>query len=211
MNRDSSIIQVAVLLIIIAVLGVAILQKQSPWTTPARDWWSVQTGNQVETQKDERLATWTVSDSADSDEVADENSRHANLIKQYFLHLANKEYTQACTILSPAKCASNRPAAVELFQNEFEKLANWYEYLAVRDFWMTAPSGKHVTCVKYAYRYLDDANPGLISEIMSFYTDTVDGRLVITDRVCEKKYKEWWWVRPCPIQANQEFCEGKIK
>ena len=46
---------------------------------------------------------------------------------------------------------------------------------------------------------------------MSFYLDEVNGDLKITDRVCEKKYKEGRGLRDCPIEANAEFCEGWVK
>lgn len=68
-------------------------------------------------------------------------------------------------------------------------MTNGYEYVAVKDYGIVAPSGKNVVCVKYSYRYKDDTADGLISEVMAFYTQMVDGVLRITDRVCEKKYK----------------------
>jgi hypothetical protein len=67
---------------------------------------------------------------------------------------------------------------------------NGYEYINVKDLGFKSPSGKDVVCVKYSYRYADDNDPRLVSEVMSFYVDRVNGDLKITDRVCEKKYKE---------------------
>lgn len=109
------------------------------------------------------------------------------------------------------KCTPSNPALLEAFSREFEKMTNGYEYVAVKDYGTVAPSGKHVVCVKYTYRYQDDDPEGLVSEVLSFYTQTIDGVLMITDRVCEKKYKVGRGVRECPVQATVEFCEGKIK
>jgi hypothetical protein len=47
-----------------------------------------------------------------------------------------------------------------------------------------------VVCVKYQYTLIDDANPDPVSEILSYYVQEENGSLRITDRVCEKKYKE---------------------
>lgn len=216
MNRDTSIIQAAVLVLIIAVLGIAIWQKQSPEQTT-----STTSRTTVEQEKDTTIATGTDTANASwqiaatttipaPQEKAD--SPHTNLIKQYFMDLANEEYTEACGRMSPAKCTPVREAAVANFSLEHKKLINGYEYTSVKDFWLMSPSGKHVTCVKYSYRYIEDTNPQLISEVLSFYTDTMeDWSLKITDRVCEKKYKEGQGERACPIQAKQFFCVDKIK
>lgn len=79
------------------------------------------------------------------------------------------------------------------------------------DRWITAPSGKDVVCVKYQYTLIDDSNPTPVSEILSYYIQENESwNLRITDRVCEKKYKEGWGVRDCPIEANAKFCVGKF-
>ena len=79
---------------------------------------------------------------------------------------------------------------MELFSQEHQKYVNGYEYTNVKDLGFKSPSGKDVVCVKYSYRLQNDADPRLVSEILSFYVDTVGGQFKITDRVCEKKYKE---------------------
>lgn len=53
-----------------------------------------------------------------------------------------------------------------------------------------SPSGKNIVCVKYTYTYAEDLDPQLVSEVMSYYVTQESGELKITDRVCEKKYKE---------------------
>lgn len=220
MNRDTSIIQATVLVLIIAVLGVAIRDKQQPnllRTESVNE--QAEQQDQPKTRNTDSVSGVVFTETGDDtvvtvptppQELVD--SPHANLIKQYFLDLANNDYTSACGRLSPAKCTPVQEVAVANFSQEHKKLSNGYEYVSVKDFGLTSPSGKHVTCVKYSYRYIDDTNPQLISEVLSFYTDTMeDGSLKITDRVCEKKYKDGSGERPCPIQAKQVFCEGKIK
>ena len=69
-------------------------------------------------------------------------------------------------------------------------MENGYEYVAVKDYGFVAPSGKEVVCVKYSYRYTNDPNPGLVSEVMAFYLQPFNGEMKIANRVCEKKYKE---------------------
>ena len=215
MQRDTALIQIAFLFIAIAVLWVLIYERQtavaevetsesqqeivaqpfiegvqSQWTTP--------------TLTDQ---TWPVITNSYTERV---NSNKVNLVKSYFAAIAEKNYTRACSLMTNAKCAASRPWAIENFSTEFEKFTNGYEYTAVRDLDITAPSGKDVVCVKYSYRYQEDTNPWLISEIMSFYLVDDWTQLRISDRVCEKKYKEWRGERPCPIEPNARFCEGRI-
>jgi hypothetical protein len=232
MQRDSTVIQAAILLIIIAILWVAILKKQQPvndlptttitrqtTTTTTYSGSDASTGINVfgtgtpkgttTTTTTTTSTSWTVTKSPPL--VDNPNSPAAQLVKNYFSALASQDFVTACGLLSPAKCAPTRPSAVASFSTEYLKLVNGYEYLAVRDYGFTSPSGKDIVCVKYSYTYKDDARPAQISEVYSYYTSEVNGKLAITDRVCEKKYKDGGGTRPCPIQATQNFCLGKIK
>ncbi len=230
MQRDSTVIQAAILLIIIAILGVAILKKQQPavllpQTTIHRQTDSTTTssgakvlsGTSVFGKVTTTGATATTGTKATTGTtskvplVNNPDSPQIRLVQDYFNALAAKDFVAACSYLSPAKCAPSRASAVDSFSQEYLKLANGYEYLAVKDFGFTAPSGKDIVCVKYSYTYLDDTRPKQVSEVLSYYTTTINGRLYITDRVCEKKYKDGWGIRPCPIQATQNFCLGNIK
>lgn len=228
MQRDSTVIQAAILLIIIAILGVAILKKQQPavllpQTTIHRQANTSNTSSGVavfsgSTVSDTNTGAKTVSTGAKSSTgttkiplVNNPDSSQIRLVQNYFNALATKDFVTACGYLSPAKCAPSRASAVESFSQEYLKLANGYEYLAIKDFGLTAPSGKDIVCVKYSYTYLEDTRPKQVSEVLSFYTTTINGKLYITDRVCEKKYKDGWGIRPCPIQATQNFCLGNIK
>lgn len=219
MNRDTTIIQVAILMIALAILGIAIWRQQNP-DTPApapvaplkvqeqtRD--TLIVSGTVETTGSTTIS-WTVTQKPTILQER-ENPDRANLVKQYFAHIQAKEFKEACGLMSTSKCSAVRQAAVDAFSQEFLKLKNWYEYISVKDFWFQSPSGKDVVCVKYSYRYKDDTNPWLISEVMSYYIEEDVGKWVISDRVCEKKYKEGSGNRPCPVQATQNFCVGKIK
>jgi hypothetical protein len=217
MNRDTTIIQVAILMIAMAILGVAIFRQQDnaknttiKGVTPLKvqeqivwDLWPVSIP-----------WTWSVASWAvqwNTRLVERENPDRANLVKQYFAHIQAKEYKEACGLMSPWKCTPIREAAVEAFSTEFKKYTNGYEYISVKDYGFQSPSGKDIVCVKYAYRLKDDSNPWLISEVMSFYIEEDVGKRVITDRVCEKKYKDGTGNRPCPVKATKDFCVGKIK
>ncbi len=214
MNRDTTILQVTWLFVVIAILGIAIFNKQSAsssWQQP-----NIQQVQEADTQQwptdtNEvvvREEPWSLITNSFAERM---NSPNTNLVKSYFAALARRDYTQACDLLSNDRCAWSRPGAVENFSRMFKNMVNWYEYVNIKDFGIVAPSWKQVVCVKYSYRLRNDANPWLISEIASFYLDQVDWSLRITDRVCEKFYKEWHGVRPCPLQANAIFCEGLIK
>lgn len=207
-------------MIALAILWVAIRRQQQAPETTSKTTTPVKVQEQLRGEKEREIMqvtgdirtwnTWTEV-TANTRLTERENPDRANLVKQYFAHLQAKEFKEACALMSSGKCSSIRPAAVAAFSQEFLKLKNGYEYISVKDFWFQSPSGKDVVCVKYSYRYRDDSNPWLISEVLSFYIDEDVGKRVITDRVCEKKYKDGVGVRPCPVQATQNFCEGKIK
>lgn len=202
-------------MIAIAILWIAVWRKQQPpvtATAPVKVQEQLrQTANETDLVSGNQLAVSTGVVTPPQRIVEIENSQKTNLVKQYFAHLQAKEFKEACSIMSSAKCSSIRLAAVQAFSQEFLKLKNGYEYISVKDFWLKSPSGKSVVCVKYSYRYKEDSNQWLISEILSFYIDEDVGKRVVTDRVCEKKYKDGVGERPCPVQATQNFCIGKIR
>lgn len=221
MQRDATIVQIALWLIILAVIGVAILQQRKRAWSQATTVSLVQeavVSSQQETSgasEQDGVVDFAQVDTQ-SEEVEDAtveyiNSPRAKLVKKYFAHVANREYTQACALMTNTKCSERNSSAIDNFSREFEKLTNWYEYVSVKDYGFVAPSGRNVVCVKYNYRYKDDRNPSLVSEILSFYMEEEGWELKISDRVCEKKYKEWRWLRDCPVQAAVEFCEGWVK
>lgn len=224
MQRDSTVIQAAILLIIIAILGVAILKKQQPNvalpttiihqqtnSNATTSGVKVTSGTNVFGTGTAKGTVTTGTNTKPKPLVDNPDSPQAQLVKNYFTALEIKDFVTACGLLSSAKCAPTRPSAVANFSTEYLKLVNGYEYLAVKDYGFKSPSGKDIVCVKYSYSYKEDTRPAQISEVYSYYTATVNGRLAITDRVCEKKYKDGGGTRPCPIQATQNFCLGKIK
>jgi len=228
MNRDATIVQVALFLIVIAIVGVVILKQQNkntaqitsntpPHITPVLEGQasSITTGNDsnhdslVDTGSESNIAlSWEQQNHTTP--VALLHSPYMALVKQYFAFIASEDYRSACALLAGGKC-DNSPALLENFSKEFQKMQKGYEYINIKDYDFVAPSGKHVVCVKYSYRYKDDPRPGLISEIMAFYVKKLGGNLKITDRVCEKKYKDGRWLRDCPIEANKKFCVGLVK
>lgn len=220
MNRDTTIIQIAVLMVAIGVLGIAIYRQQTG-SNLKEDVVSKNTIVQEKSWKDDlnkpkEIAPIKKIEDPSTDKVIPknvekENSPLTNLVKQYFAHLQGREYKEACTLMSTSKCVSTKASAVESFSQEHLKYVNGYEYISVKDFDIQSPSWKDIVCVKYAYRYKGDTKPWLISEVMSFYIEEDVGKYLIADRVCEKKYKEGAGVRPCPIEARQNFCIGKIK
>ena len=221
-NNDNLIIQIAVAMIIVALLGIVMIRATKGQTIDPLPTSNVQP-IAVKVQQ------WAVWDNtfANADEIADApveaqaniiprlvenvNSDETNLVKSYFAGMEARNYTQACAAVSPDKCRATNPWSVELFAKEYQKLENGYEYVNIKDLGFKSPSGKSVVCVKYSYRYKDDFDPRLVSEIMSFYVDVVGGDLKITDRVCEKKYKEWSGNRSCPIEPNARYCVGNVK
>jgi len=231
MNRDSTVVQVAIFLIIIAIIGIAILKQQNKnietittetqqHITPILEG---EEGNQTNKEINTEIENTNTSGSTETDTgtkthinthlppAENINSSYTKVVKQYFAAIATKDYLSACAIIAWGKCNASRPSSVENFSREFQKMPNGYEYVNIKDYGFIAPSGKHVVCVKYSYRYKNDPRPWLVSEVMSFYIDKVWWDLKITDRVCEKKYKDGRGLRDCPIKANKNFCVGLVK
>ncbi len=220
MKNDNLVIQIAVAMIIIALIWIIVIKASEREKSVA-----------LPVSNTQHIAVKVQQGSVDewfenADDISKQdvpsievlprlvervNSDQRNIVKQYFASMEARDYTWACNVLSPDKCRATNPTSVSIFSREYEKMVNGYEYVNIKDLGFQSPSWKDIVCVKYSYRYKADADPRLISEIMSFYLDDVDGELKITDRVCEKKYKEWWGVRDCPIQPNARYCVGNIK
>ena len=215
MRKDLTIIQIGIFLILIAGVWIAIFQRQQ--TPQQTQWWTTLVVQQVAEGTTPTIDTTLEVEAAVDTVVVPElltdlgETPNKTLVANYFNAIESWDYTQACWYLSDGKCAERQPGAVEQFSQEFAKLIDGYSYLNIKDLWIVAPSGKEIVCVKYTYRYEDDTFDSPISEIYSYYIAQEDWIDVITDRVCEKKYKDWRGVRPCPIQANAEFCEGNIR
>ena len=157
MNRDSTIIQAAILMIAIAILGIAIWRQQSSSSVV-----DTKTSTTVVVGLSGAIHTGALlTGDTTPRKIIVENSDEdkANLVKQYFRYLQAKDFKNACLLMSPAKCAANRQAAIDAFSTEFLKYTNGYEYVSVKDFNLKSPSGKSVVCVKYSYRLNNDPNP----------------------------------------------------
>ena len=209
-RNDTLVIQIAVAMMILALVGIFLIRYQKttpepiqqPSAQPIKIAWEPGTDNVVVLGRDNPTATLPrIVENVNSDQV--------NVVKEYFRAIASEDFWTACGLLT--KCNWNNETAVSLFSREFQKLQNGYEYVNTKDLWFKSPSGKDVICVKYSYRYKQDVVPELVSEVMSFYTSEIDGVIKITDRVCEKKYKEWDGSRPCPIEPSARYCVGNVK
>ncbi len=216
-SNDNLVIQIAVAMILIALIWITIIRaKKSQESIP------LPRVEQAEYQDQWVDFSWF----KNADLIADQdtpsietlprlienvNSDQANLVKEYFAGMESKNYARACAVLSVDTCNSWNERSVQLFSREHEKLVNGYEYVNVKDLWFTSPSWKDIVCVKYSYRYKEDGDPQLVSEVMSFYLDKEDGDLKIVSRVCEKKYKEWSWIRSCPVAPNASYCVWNVR
>jgi len=209
-RNDTLIIQIAVAMIILALVWIIFIRYTKSENIVAQD----VLVKQVKVAGDPSADNIVI---LGKDTVEQElprfvesiDSEQVNIVKEYFQGIADEDYARSCNSLT--KCNGNNPTAVSLFSREFDKLIDSYEYVAIRDLWFTNPSWKRIVCVKYSYRYKDDIDPQPVSEVMSYYTDFVDGRLQITDRVCEKKYKDGSGERPCPIEPNARYCIWNVK
>lgn len=216
-SNDNLVIQIAVAMILIALIGITVIRaKKSQESIPLPRIIEQQPQN-----------TWVdFSWFKNADLIADQdtpsietlprlienvNSDEANIVKEYFAWMESRDYERACWVLSADKCNAWNQRSIQLFSKEHEKLVNWYEYVNIKDLWFQSPSWKDIVCVKYSFRYKEDADPKLVSEVMSFYLAKEDGNLKIVSRVCEKKYKEGSWIRPCPVEPNARYCVGNVK
>jgi len=209
-RNDTLVIQIAVAMIILALVWILFIRYTKSQSVSIVDD-SIQEIQVAVNQPTENIVVLS-EDNLDEKMprlVENVDSDQVNVVKEYFAAIAGKEYSKACNNLT--KCNWNNETAVSLFSREFEKFRNWYEYVAIKDLWFKSPSWKDVVCVKYSYTYIDDIDPQLVSEIMSFYTSSIDGRIQITDRVCEKKYKEGSGNRPCPIEPIARYCIWNVK
>lgn len=116
MNRDSTIIQVAILFIIIAIIGIAIFQKQVVDTSASGN----ANGDQVKTVVVQQIAEGAANTGQQGQQAGQPvtetgantivqeangltnryvelvNSPRANVVKQYFMDIANQDYEAAC-------------------------------------------------------------------------------------------------------------------
>lgn len=219
MHRESTLIHLAIALIVVALLGVALLTRTDlldgvyPGVLDEVDHTDVDSSydawDVVLEEDDPTDDSWYTTTPDGQMFVQRWSTDAIELVKAYFDAMESGAFATSCGLMAPVVCNPFNPASVALFSAEYQKLRAGYEYLSVKDFGIVSPWDRDVVCVKYAYRYIDDSNPQLIWEILSFYIEpsmTSEYGLHIATRVCEKKYKEGLWERSCPVQAVQELC-----
>jgi hypothetical protein len=223
MSKENSLVQVAVLLIAWAIVGVGLITRTnvaplsknvSSETTSATSVnssiWSNSWQNTWQTDLSSQKYT-----TLPNGQILIErwSTRSIEFVRSYFEAMESGNFAASCGHMAPNVCTPTNAVSVSLFSNEYQKLRAWYEYLSVKDFGIVTPSWRDVVCVKYAYRYKNDTNPQLIWEILSFYLDPSSNEygMQIATRVCEKKYKDGMWERACPIKATTEYCSVLMK
>lgn len=216
MNKEGSVVQVAILVMIIAVLGIALLSKWNLLKNTDDVSELDADAEQMLDESENQVLTTTGTSQWTDDKVIVERwkTQSIDLVKAYFAALGQKSYASACSYLSPTQCTPTNVNSVASFSTEYKKLRKGYEFLSIKDFGIVSESGREVVCVKYAYTYKEDTNPQQVREILSFYIEpspVVPDRLQIAARVCEKKYKDGLGERPCPVQALQPYCTELMK
>ena len=119
MNRDATVVQVAIFLIVIAIIGVAILKQQNKnpagiTTETQQHITPVLEGEEGETPPlPQRQDTNSVSGDTTNEDTGSKthiethlppaeniNSSYTKLIKQYFAAIATKDYLSACDLIA---------------------------------------------------------------------------------------------------------------
>lgn len=141
-KNDNLVIQIAVAMIIIALMGITVMRARSAQQTvalprvvdttmPAGD---VARSDFNEFKFADQVARQDVSSVEDLPRLVENlNSDEANIVKAYFAAMEAKDFARACSLVSTDKCRATNPRSVELFAREYQKLSNGYEYLAIKD------------------------------------------------------------------------------
>lgn len=203
MNRNDTVLQLAILLVVIAILGMVLLKRQ---------WFSLFGSDMSWSWSTAIIATENVPVAVDPVLPAATTTIKpwVSLVSEYFESLQESKYKEACSLLTADRCTPIRQAAVDLFAIEHQKYVDGFEEVIIKDSGQVSSQWNHVVCVKYSYRLKADARPDKIREIMAFYVTPTDNTYRIASRVCEKKYKEWRGETRCPIIAPISYCRQLI-
>lgn len=197
MNRNDTVLQLAILLVIIAILWIAILKHSDSNVF----WWD--TNEKISIETTPILQTWLEQKSIIT-------SPQVSLVTQYFEALQAENYQEACSLLTRDRCSPRNQAAVDLFAVEHQKYVDWFEAVYIKDAQQKSVSNNDIVCVKYSYRLKNDGNPRKVWEILAYYVTQIDNTYRIASRVCEKKYKEWYGETNCPLIAPISYCRELI-
>jgi hypothetical protein len=201
MNRNDTVLQLAILLVIIAILGVALLKHND-----TSSWWSwdSKAKDASVTIDTVAVATWT------QVKTATLPTPQVELVTQYFEALQGKNYKEACSLLTRDRCSPRNQAAVDLFAVEHQKYIDGFEAVYIKDANQKSWLWNDIVCVKYSYRLKADGNPKKVWEILAYYVSKVDNSYRIASRVCEKKYKDGYGETRCPLIAPVTYCRQVI-
>lgn len=127
----------------------------------------------------------------------------------YFELQNNNKYDEACSLLVKRKrniwCNVIDGDQVSDFATEVKKYDWWYQNISIKP--LNWNEYDQTICIKYSYLLKSDAKPSKIREIYSYdWEKRKDWERELVSRVCEWKYKEWVWRRPCPIETNNKRC-----
>ena len=119
MNRDATVVQVAIFLIVIAIIGVAILKQQNKnpaqitsntpqHITPILEGEEEETPPLPQEQDTKSASGDTVNENTGSkthiethlSPVENINSSYTKLVKQYFAAIAHQDYLSACDLIA---------------------------------------------------------------------------------------------------------------
>lgn len=201
MNRNDTVLQLAILLVIVAILGVALLKHNdtnSWWTRDTQSTTSLSTGDIVAVVTGSQVKTPALP------------TPQVTLVTQYFEALQGKNYKEACSLLTRDRCSPRNQAAVDLFAVEHQKYIDGFEAVYIKDAAQKSSVGNDIVCVKYSYRLKADGNPRKVWEILAYYVTQVDNSYRIASRVCEKKYKDGYGETNCPLIAPVTYCRQLI-
>ena len=107
MNRDSTIVQVAMLLIVIAIVGVAVLKQNKKtalhptqqYIAPIQESGAFE--NTFSTGKNNKnTETDVVKPNIEHIPVEKKSSAYIKIVKQYFAAIAKKDYLTACDLIA---------------------------------------------------------------------------------------------------------------
>lgn len=199
MNRNDTVLQLAILLVIIAILWVALLKHSD--TSNRRSW---------NTTLDKPITNITLVATGVVPVPSKTPSPQVNLVTQYFEALQGKNYKEACSLLTRDRCSPRNQAAVDLFAVEHQKYIDGFEAVYIKDAGQKSSLWNDIVCVKYSYRLKDDSNPRKVWEILAYYVTQVDNTYRIASRVCEKKYKDGYGETNCPLIAPITYCRELI-
>lgn len=130
-----------------------------------------------------------------------EKETAVSLVEDFFKAYNAKNFAHACDVMVDSKCDADRPNAVKRFSDEYFKMTNGYEGVAVRMSPIKNYKDYSIVCAEYDYTYKADTETKKINEVLSVYVR--DGKII--HRVCESK-TAGETSYDCPVLSAVDFC-----